>query len=121
MLEMPLTHMSSERQIEQINDRLSGIEDTLKGFKIRQSASPASVPARTPSTSSAPSHSQIATPSAFEGASSFTSQAIQASRAAGRSFEKIWGSELWVELIDMVSYVSIYLYQMYFLEVLPPT
>lgn len=50
---------------------------------------------RTPSSSgpSHTSHSQIATPSAFEGASSFTSQAIQASRAAGRSFEKIWGSE----------------------------
>lgn len=70
---------------------MSGIENALREVKIGRSPSVTNLTVKTPS-SSEQAHSQIATPSAFEGASSFTSQAIQASQAAGKSLEKIRGS-----------------------------
>ncbi|KAK5941231.1 hypothetical protein PMZ80_006508 [Knufia obscura] len=90
-----------EKQIEQINDRLSGIEDALRNFKVNNTnVSPVTLPETAASTTTSASdvaRSQIATPTAFEGASSFTSQAIVASQAAGISLASIQGSE---EVVD---------------------
>lgn len=78
----------SEKQIEQINDRLSGIEDTLKNLRLdRAIPSPKVLLESTPAsnTTSDPNQSHIESPATFEGASSFASQAITASQAAERS------------------------------------
>lgn len=85
----------SEKQIEQINDRLSGIEDALKHLRLDKSnLTPNTVVDLSPASGATGDTTQphIATPAAFEGASSFTSQAIRASQAAEISLEKIRGS-----------------------------
>ncbi|KAK5088597.1 hypothetical protein LTR05_002817 [Lithohypha guttulata] len=88
-----------EKQIEQINDRLTGIEDAIKTLRLTP-VSPNNLPESGLSSGSDVSRSQITTPTAFEGASSFTSQAIQASQAAGRSLERLSGS---AEVVDALS------------------
>ena len=84
-----------EKQIEQINDRLAGIEDTLYAFRLNASKhTPSSVSGKEsvlPNSATDSIHT-VASRTAFEGASSFTNQAVQASQAAGLSLESLSGS-----------------------------
>lgn len=79
-----------EKQIQEIGDRLTGIEDAIKNLRLN-GASPANLP-DTVSSGSDATRPQVATPAAFEGASSFGSQALLAGQAAGPSFERIYSS-----------------------------
>jgi len=95
-----LTIANSEKQIEQINDRLSGIEDALNHLRLDKPANAVVESSPATNATSDTNQSNIATPAAFEGASSFTSQAIRASQAAAISLESIRGS---ADLADALS------------------
>lgn len=74
----------------------------MKRFRFEKPNTPQTLPESIPSTTSTtdPTRIRISTPSAFEGASSFTSQALRASQAAEISLERIQGS---AELVDALS------------------
>lgn len=86
-----LLSASYEKQIQEISNRLTGIEDAIKNLRL-QGASPANLPDTVTSTNSDAARPQVTTPAAFEGASSFGSQALLAGQAAGPSLERIHGS-----------------------------
>lgn len=77
-----------EKQIELINERLVGIERSLKALALDKPHSSPSIdhdPPTTSTSASVPSEQSgptAGTPLAFEGASSFTDQALRASQAA---------------------------------------
>lgn len=81
---------------------MTGIEDALKRFRFDKPSTPQTLPESISSAASTSDSARvhISTPSAFEGASSFTSQALRASQAAEISLEKIQGS---AEVVDALS------------------